>query len=340
MRNAPYMIDVIATGVIVGIIYFFSAYDLALTGVTNLFLENLSLIPMTCIFFFMYLYFEALATARPPLKRILTMSGLLIVITTLHVLNTLNLFLIPNFFALFASFTYCYGMIICAFGVSIFKKALTSFRKTAIKIDIGVFYTTVISTIILQISGISQFLYVGVNEGAILLFFIGNIIFIGAMGLLVINSLINGDYIYYIPHPIQAIMLYNEGGVLVFEQTFESGDQKLLKGPELISSALTAFSSFFKEILGTESKFNYINAKNYEFYFEQLPGNAGTLVVVASSANLILIKSMRKLVQSLPNNTIESIKDFQGRMLFEEFDKLIKVYFPYLNPIKKSEGHG
>ncbi len=332
------MIYVVGTGFLIGIIYFLSAYDMAVTGLPNRFLENLSLIPMTFVFFFIYLYFEALATARPPLKRIVTLSGILLFITTLHILNTLNLFTFPHFFPLFASFTYCFGMMICAFGVSIFKKAHTSYHKTAIRIDIGVFYTTLISTIILQISGISQFLSGEVlNDWAILLFFVGNVIFIGAMGLLVINSLINGDYIYYIPHPIQAILLYNEGGIPVFVQTFESGDQKLLKGPELISSALTAFSSFFKEILGTESTFNYINAKHYEFYFEQLPDNAGTLVVVASSANLILLRSVKKLVQSLPNNLVESIKDFKGRMLIEEFDKLIKVHFPYLNPLSTTK---
>ncbi len=333
LRQAPFMLGSLASAFVLAFCFLWAAYYRTMTGEEQLVLENISLIPLIFVFFFFYLYFEALTTVKPPLTRVITMSGSLIFIVTLDISNILNLFAVPKLFPLFAGFTYFYGMLACGFGVSVFRKALATYRKTAIKIDLGVFSATLASTVILQVSGFSQFIFVSAFDWIMQLFWIGILVFMGAIGLLVINSVINGDYIYYIPHPIQAIMLYNDGGVLVYERTFESGDQRLLKGPELISSALTAFSSFFKEILGTEAKFSYIHAKNYEFHFADLPENVGTLVLVASSANLILLKSVKKLVHSLPNSLVESIKDFKGKMLLEEFDKLIKVYFPYLNPV-------
>ncbi len=289
------------------------------------------MIPVDFVFFFLYLYFEALASVKPPLKRIVPVIFLLVFNITFNGLNTLNLFASINLFPLLATFTYFYGMLTFAFGISVFRKTYTIYQKTAIKIDLGTFITALASTIIFQMSTMFSYYF----EWAVQLFWVGDILFIGAMGFLVLNSMINGNYLYYIPHPIQASLVLNEGGVLVYEQTFESGVQKLEKGTDMISNALTAFSSFFKEVLGTETKFKSVNAEKFDFYFQDLPDNVGTLVLVASSANLILLQSMRKLGQSVPRDLLNAIQNFQGNMLFKEFDNLIKVHFPYLNPLPR-----
>lgn len=329
--QAPYLLHAVISAVILTFIFLWSTIYLTLTGQPFQLLVNFSMIPLDFVFFFLYLYFEALATVRPPPKRIVPVIFLSIFNLTFNGLNTLYQFTNANLLPLFATLTYFYGMLIFAFGVSVFRRTYTIYRKTAIKIDLGTFTTALASTILFQMAGICTYYF----EWAVQLFWVGDVIFIGAMGLMVLNSMINGGYLYYIPHPIQAILVLNEGGVLVYEQTFESGVQKLQKGPDLISRALTAFSSFFKEVLGTDTKFTHINAEKFDFYFQDLPDNVGTLVIVASSANLILLKSMRKLAQSLPRDLLNAIENFHGKMLFTEFDNLIKGYFPYLNPIPR-----
>jgi hypothetical protein len=247
----------------------------------------------------------------------------------INLLNVFNIFEDKNYFSLFAALTYFFGMVIDFFALYVLSKTLKVFKEKEIKIDFFAVISLTFAEIIFQISGVSQFLIDW--EFANLFFLIGNVLFLGAIFLILINCIIHGNYIYMIPNPIQAILVYTKGGNLLYNRQFDPTNQKVFNSSEtMFSGALSAFSSIFKEMLGTDVDFNYIDARAYEFYFEHLPENLGNFVVITKKANRILQKSMKTLVDNLPSELQKEIIKNTGAVLMEEFDILVQKYFPYL----------
>jgi hypothetical protein len=327
LKDIPYLFWAIIMAFVVAIIYFLASLYRYITGTPFMFLQNLSLLPIDFVFLLLYLYFESLYTARIPEKRLLIFLFLFIFNFGINFFNSLDLFEYKNYFSFFATLTYFFGSIVAFFGLYVLIKTIKIYNARPVKIDCAAVLVLIIGLILFQISGISQYWY----DWAEILFWIGNLMFVAAFGIIIINSIINGTYIYMIPNPIQLIFIYTSGGVLFYNRNFDPINPNAIKTDEtMLSSAMSGFAMFFKDILGSGTVLNYIDAGAFQFFFEQLPENSGSFVVVTQRANKMLLHSMKKIVNNIPEKYLKRVKNFDGRMMIDEFDVLIKKYFPFL----------
>jgi hypothetical protein len=328
LKDIPYLFWGFIMSIITVIIYLFASWSRYISGFPDNFLENVSLIPIDFAFLYFYLYFESLHTTRIPEKKLLLFLFLFLFNLGINFFNSLNLFEYKNFFPLFAAFTYFFGSSMAIFALYVLRKTIKIYNARPVKIEFSAVVLLLIGLILYQISGISEYWYANWAEK---LFWIGCIFFVSAFGIITINSIMNGTYIYMIPNSIKLILVYTSGGVLLYNRSFDPINDKDLKTDEcMLSGGMSGFSTFFKEILGTETIIKYIDAGSYQFFFEQLPQNSGSFVVFTKSANKMLLRSMKKLVDNLPENYLNRIKNFDGRIMVDEFDGLVKKYFPFL----------
>ena len=131
--------------------------------------------------------------------------------------------------------------------------------------------------------------------------------------------------------------MYNKAGLLAFNQNYDVPEEDVLKQPGmLISGALMAFTGFFKEILGTKEKLTNIITTGYEFLFSELPGETGTIIILASKVNFFLSQSLKKFSKTMPKEIIEKIN--KPGLLGDYGEKLnehIIENFPYLTILKQ-----
>jgi hypothetical protein len=288
--------------------------------------ENLALIPVNVTYFFLYFYFESLSTVQPPVKHILPLSCFFTAINAFILMNSANFFSLLNLYPILAFCSYFGGMIIFIFGIWVFKRIFKAYPKLAVKLDLAAFVALVLCAMMFQITDLSILIF---PSWSVTLFIVGTCMCILGIGLILANAVINPSYIYFIPQDIHALLLYNRGGTLLYERKF-GREEARLHGPEMITGALNSFSIFFKENLGTQAQLNRVMAGQFEFYFETLREDIGTLVIIVSGANRILLKSLRGLSMSLYLELCDSIKQSDGKMLDPDLDRLAKVHFPYL----------
>jgi hypothetical protein len=330
VKNAPFIGYGLFSGVTLTTIYCLAAMYRVIYGMRNPILERFSLIPVNWVFYFIYLYFEAIISIRIPLRRFLLMTLFMAINTTLIFLDVLQLFAVENLFSLFATFSYLYGSIVAIFAIVVIHYTLRLANLLPLKIDLlaGVF--VLFGTLTFQISGLISFF----SQEAILWFWIGNCFYLTGLLMILINALKNVNYIYSIPNPISAILIYNTNGILIYGREFENYKMRALKKTDaVISGALTAFSEFFKTLMGEDANFKFIESTIYDFHFKRLSKEIGTLVVATAKSNYILRKSMENLVKEFSDFAIDSHQWTEGGYvseIYEQFDKLVKKHFPYL----------
>jgi len=150
--------------------------------------------------------------------------------------------------------------------------------------------------------------------------------------ILILNYLLHPDYLYLIPVPIHSFMIYNNTGLLSYSRSVQTdtkrGDTQFI----LISGALTAIFSLIKETLGQGARIKFIDAQQFRIFFNPLPRDQGTFVVIAYGATVFFSKSLDRFVQSIPISLMEQINhtNVDLEAVKPEFDLLVKTLFPYV----------
>ncbi|NHJ86611.1 MAG: hypothetical protein FK734_14185 [Asgard group archaeon] len=150
--------------------------------------------------------------------------------------------------------------------------------------------------------------------------------------MILINYVINSDYLYLLPFPIHSFMIYNKHGILCYSRKVKQEHPEIEEKDYLITGAFSAISTLIQESLGGNAKIQHINAQEYQIFFNSLPDESGTLVVIAYGETKLFIRSLRrfianislKLLQSLDNTVLVSSIEL-------EIDKVIQQSYPYVD---------
>jgi hypothetical protein len=296
--------------------------------------QKLAMLPLLTIFIAGYFYYEAFITVNPPLPRVILFLSLYIFVLTFNLFNLFNLFAMGNMHSFTVMLTFFYGSLFHAFAFWVYSRILKLWNRFMIKIDllslllVGLSMTLVAISFGMEFGGIISFL--SLEQMGFLL--VAMVLMIVGIGILMFNNIKWGDYVYYIPIPIHMILIYNAGGLMVYSRNVHTKSAELIRLSEvLLSGGLSGFSSFFQEILGSNSKLTYINAKSYEFLFQDLPEELGTLVVISSGTNYFLQKSMKRFVNAIGPELLNKIRlCAEIKSMEAELDTIVMKKFPFL----------
>jgi len=285
-----------------------------------------------CAFLF-YLYFEASYTVRPPYWRFSGIFGLTCLSFGIFIESfsgilspqTALLLLIPTHASAF-SLTLMFGIIV-TFKIHQLGRERTQFIQLITLIPV------LLSGILLFLGGLLAIfnildLYELHIVVPILLLPAGTGVLI-----LVVNYLVNPDFISRIPHPIHHVMLYNEGGLAVYSRWVHTPTISTLSiDAAIVSGLFTAISSIIRETLGKEAQLGYIDASKYQIFFAQVPDNTSTLAIISSHGTGFLQRSIKNFVKLFPRELVHQINDSTVAItkFGDELDSLILQAFPYL----------
>jgi hypothetical protein len=303
----------------------------------SVFFQKIVPIPLLVTYLSGYLYHEGFISVSPPPKRlvpvIVVFSGLFLfnILVIADILTYNQLDLIAAEFV----FTAAYGTAIHLYLLTIYKKLLSFADIKDVRIDQKSVQGAAVSYFVLCLAFLLE--WIGVYES----FSIPQYILLGisavtlslGIGILMLNRAKWGQVLFYIPIPLHNILIYNQCGILIYSKRVNvKVDENVLKQDEvLISGALSAFSIFFKEVLGSNERFTEIKTSNTIFSFSDLPRNAGTLVVISSGTNYFIKRSLDRFSAGI-TEYISNL--FQSGTKLDEIEKIcdelaIKA-FPYL----------
>ncbi len=294
--------------------------------------ENISLIPMNTIWISGFYYYDGMANDRPGLFRSIVFLGIYAASFCYIILNTFGFISILNSSMIAIVITLWYGTVFHSFAISVTRKILKMFNRRNIKIDYWSLHLVGVGTFfgglffVLQAIGLPlEFCY---WSGVI-----GGTLIVGGIAVLGLNQYKHGDYIFNTPVPIHVVMIYGEGGQLIYNRNVHPVNIRSLFGDKdiLISSALSAFQIFFKELLGTNTQLQRIDAKDYEIFFAPLVRDKGTVVLVTSGSNYFLHKGIKKFVANITEDFAKRLNESHEISKFdEEIDVILLKSFPFL----------
>ncbi len=296
------------------------------------FFEKISLIPMNTIWISGFYYYEGMVKDRPGLLHSILFLGIYAAALCYIILDIFGFISILNSSMIAIVITLWYGTVFHSFAISVTRKILKMFNRRNIKIDylslnmvgIGTFFGGLFFA--LQVIGLPI-------ESCFWSGAIGGTLIVAGIAVLGFNQYKHGDYIFNTPVPIHVVMIYGEGGQLVYNRNVHPVNVRPLFGNKdiLISSALAAFQIFFKELLGTSTQLQRIDAKDYEIFFAPLVREAGTVVLVTSGSNYFLHKGIKKFVGNITEEFAKRLNDSHEISKFdEEIDTILLKSFPFL----------
>ncbi len=282
-----------------------------------------------------YFYYEGFVSISPPTGRLTVMSGLFVFLLGFNLLNIFDQLKDPIFHPLSLAMTFLYGVSFHVFAIRVLRRVLKLWNRTAVKIDllslglVGFYCLTNSLGSTLEMFGVVTYL----SSEQLVILSAGTISFIAGMTVLIFNNAKFGQYIYHIPFPIHQVLIYGPGGLLVYGRkvTSKEGYKVLKKDEILVSAALSAFSTFFKESLGIGAVISHINATEYEFFFVELPKESGTIILLTSGANKLLQTSLSRFKRSIPEDVLAKIRELShDDQIMGVIDDLVMKAFPYL----------
>lgn len=156
---------------------------------------------------------------------------------------------------------------------------------------------------------------------------------LSVIGLLILisNYISYPDYLYLLPFPIHSLMLYNQSGISYY--SYQNTAQTSMDEDkfQLVTGAFTAISSLIQETLGKNAHLERIQAENFQIFFERLPKDSGTFVVIANGETAFFKKALKRFINALSpevliniNNQIQDLDPIHS-----EIDSNAKQFFPY-----------
>ena len=284
-------------------------------------------------FYFLYLHYEALATASPPFRRHGIIFSLLIASFTILLLELGGILerssVSPWNFLLFTLM----GILIYGYALTVVYRTFTLSKKRAVVFELAsvsfmfagnaLYFIVIIISIPLRL----QF------ENLIFVFLMGiGIVFVGIF-ILMFTYLLHPNYLYEVPYPILHIMLYNSIGILVYSRSLKvPGENPLKIEKELLSGVFTAISSLIKENLGRGSQLRHIDATSYQIFFTQLPEDSGSLAIITRKNTFFLQHSLKRFGTLFPEVLLKEIRSeiISPQSIEKELDDITKKAFPYV----------
>ena len=157
---------------------------------------------------------------------------------------------------------------------------------------------------------------------------------IAGQTLLVINYMINKDYIFRLTFPVHDIYLINRAGILVYHRHVSTRNIPDLDPSKqaAISGAIKAISIIVKETLGSGANLKFFDAEEYKMYFSELKEKSGIVIVITSGNNYYLQKSITIFSNSFSDALIQGINQSLTNKgeLSKILDDHLREAFPYL----------
>jgi hypothetical protein len=131
-------------------------------------------------------------------------------------------------------------------------------------------------------------------------------------------------------------MIYNKHGLLCYSRKVEQLQPEMEEQDYLITGAFSAITNLIEENLGGGAKIQHINAQQYQIFFNPLPNNSGTLVVIAYGETALFIRSLQRFIANISPELLDSINSpVISTKLGLNIDNLIQKSYPYVNFAKK-----
>jgi hypothetical protein len=223
--------------------------------------------------------------------------------------------------------------IISALAIIVFVRAIQIIYNVHNLVHLSVTRNELCGLSMLLIYRITLLPFIWLPEQAMTLVMTLSLIFsIIGLFVLIINYMRNPDYMYLLPFPIHSFMLYNKNGLLCYSRKVQQKRLGMDEKDLIISGAFTAISALINETLGSQAKIRHINAQQFQIYFNTLPNEVGSFVVIAYGATGLFEKSLNRFISMMTTSFFESLNSAGTEMeaLEREIDDMIKDAFPYI----------
>lgn len=335
VRKSPLLVIIALSMVANAAVFLTVGILLYTTRAQQAWIGNILNITMCTMFCAAYVYFEMLHTYKAKLAKTLFFWSFFLVTMVILFVIAFYAIEVESYFYLGTAINFSYGFVVMLYATIILTRTLRVSTHKGLVLDRWAVISGMIGAICFVALGVLMVIgdYELNSLVIIILMGIGCSGYAVGLGFLGYNSLKHRDYVYLMPFPIHYIMVYNQGGLTAFsKQVHVKGkDNHFSRGHLLFSGALQGFSSFFKEMLGQETKIQSISLDTHHFIMEQLPLNSGTFLVITSDANYFLKRSISDIAQSVPEDVLEEMNEVVNVGKLEKiFENLLKKHLPYL----------
>ncbi len=297
------------------------------------YVQQIMLIPLTLSFFFGYLYYEGSLGLKPPIWRF---TGFFSYMCSIQIIAILNILGILHYIALIG-FAYILGIVFGFFTFTITLKSLKIHKSNRLFTNFSIVLLFEISTMIFVVINFSS-IFIPYNQ--FLNYF--SIIFIILSSIFFLTNLFfYRKYAFISPNKIFTLLIYNQAGIFVYKtySTLLEHQDFFKISDVLISAALSAFSLFIEDLLGSNVRFKHIYASLYEILIKQLPKSSATIVLICSKVNYYIKTALDKFAKEIPEKAISEFNHCDGELnkpIGNIVDDLLKKDFPYYTYNKKS----
>lgn len=238
-----------------------------------------------------------------------------------------------SFVTLVSHPTWMMGIIVYFYSYKVTKQMVLFSNQAPSKRELLVAKILLFDFILLETGNFSITFSLIPDGLSYLILIIGLLLFEAGFLILIYNGITYPSYQFYLPQAIEAILIYNKAGLLLYSISF-SNERKISEGKgNIMTSILTALSSLFKEALGYSVELNKINLKGYNVLFLSKNELPVTMVVISSHDNYFLERGMRKFFEIIPESLALQLNKQVVELTpdtTQSIDELIRVSFPFL----------
>jgi len=138
------------------------------------------------------------------------------------------------------------------------------------------------------------------------------------------------DYIFRIPFQINTVMLFNQFGMLIYAAIYKiREDQKDSISMDLITAAISGFSTFMSETIGSEEPLKRVETGDKILIVEH--GKKSTIAIISDNSNFFLKQSMKEVIRTIECKYEKPLDvDYMDSSFFSDIPKFLVDSFPYL----------
>jgi hypothetical protein len=299
-------------------------------------MEYLSYYFLTLALLFIYAHYDRISSQKPSHFKNYLVLGLGLINLTLLTIGFLNLY---RDFYFISPIIY---ILISIFGIICFIPPLINALRARRIIKERAIFIEILS-LVLILFGCFAYLIGSISYMIDYSAFItllndltsmGDILILIALNLIMLNYIFNRDYIYRIPFPVHNFLIFNKGGVMIYNRDVITMDIPELDFSKklIVSGILNAISEMIKKTLGEQSNLRFIDAESYQILFSKIPKIESMVAVISSGYNKILLKSLDQFANSIPVQLIEKMSKSseEKQEINKNIDSLLLKSFPYI----------
>ncbi len=284
-----------------------------------------------------YRHYESFTSIHPPLKRHLPIFYLLSIESGIAMLEFIGLVKETYIMSVVSHLAFIIGILSFSTAWKILRRThfvvqeySTRLEFIAINViligNLTFFVEDILATVSLRYTVIPEVL-------RHYLFLLANIISIIGLLILIGNYVLHPDYIFRIPIPIHAILMYNKHGILTYHRNVKSPTVSAQHfRAELFSGIISSIKTMFDQMIGIKLAVTSIVAENYRIILQSLPSNVGTIVLITSGESTLLQQSLDRFITMIDDKTLKMIERdvIKAKEISAVLDPLVIKAFPYL----------